>query len=73
MTASRVLFGLAVLLVAGAVVALLLPSHPAAEPPMAVDPLTADLGAVAPGSRPLTFMVANPADRPRRIIGLAEG
>jgi hypothetical protein len=72
-TATRVMFGLAVLLLGGAVVSLLLSLRPAAESPMVVGPLDTDLGTTAPGSRTLMFTITNPADKPRRVIGLAEG
>jgi hypothetical protein len=73
MLVSRILLGLAVVLLGAAVVAMLWPQRPATEPAMTVDPLDVDL--VVPTGQPhiLTVTVSNPADRPRRIIGLAEG
>ena len=45
----------------------------APEPAFLVADQDRDLGAVPLGDRELVFAVTNPADRPRRIIGLAEG
>ncbi|HET6575838.1 MAG TPA: hypothetical protein VFG68_19710 [Fimbriiglobus sp.] len=73
MSASRVMFGLAVLSLGGAIVARSLPARPTADPPMVVGPLATDFGTVSTGPRALAVTIANPADRPRRVIGLAEG
>jgi len=43
------------------------------EPPWVVAPEVADVGDVPVGDRVLTFEMTNPADRPRRIVGLNEG
>lgn len=43
------------------------------EPPWVVSPEVADVGDVPVGDRVLTFEMTNPADRPRRIVGLNEG
>ncbi|QDU22131.1 hypothetical protein [Urbifossiella limnaea] len=43
------------------------------EPPWVVAPEVLDVGEVPVGDRVLTFEMTNPADRPRRIVGLNEG
>ena len=42
------------------------------EPAFIVTPTDMDVGTVPLGDREVAFSVINPADRPRRIIGLAE-
>ena len=46
---------------------------PGPEPAWVVAPEVADLGDVPVGERVVTFQMTNPADRPRRIVGLNEG
>ena len=43
------------------------------EPPIEIDPVDRDLGEVPRGAVEVAFDVTNPATRPRRIIGFAEG
>lgn len=43
------------------------------EPPWVVSPEVADLGEVPVGERVVAFEMTNPADRPRRVVGLNEG
>lgn len=73
MTAARLTFGLALLLLGGAAVSFLRSVRTSDEPPFAVEPLAVDLGSVPAGDRTLTLALTNPADRSRRVIGLAEG
>lgn len=47
------------------------PDRPA--PSFAVEQPDRDLGKVGVGSHTLIFRITNPADHPRRILGLAEG
>jgi len=47
-----------------------LPEEP---PPFEVDEPDQDLGELAVGGHEVVFRIRNPADRPRRIIGLQEG
>ena len=48
-------------------------SEPRPDPGFIVAPMEHDLGNVPLGTRTVAFAIANPAERPRRIIGLAEG
>jgi hypothetical protein len=43
------------------------------EPAFSIHELDRDLGAVTVGVREVEFVITNPADRPRQIIGLSEG
>lgn len=43
------------------------------EPAWVVTPTVAELGEVPVGERVVAFEMTNPADRPRRIVGLNEG
>lgn len=67
------MLGAALLLLGGASVSFLLSSRATAELPFMVDPLAVELGSVPAGDHILTFAITNPADRSRRVIGLAEG
>ena len=71
--AARISLGLALLALGGAAITLLGPPRPAAEPPMTVAPLEVEFTAPTGQPHTLTITIANPADRPRRVIGLAEG
>lgn len=71
--AARLLSTMAAVLLTGAAVAVVLPSCTATEPPISIEPIAVDLRAVPTGPYTLTFTIANPAGRPRRVIGLAEG
>jgi hypothetical protein len=67
------MFGVALLLLGAAAVSYLRSDRTADEPPFAVAPLAIDLGSVPAGDRTLDVTLTNPADRSRRVIGLAEG
>lgn len=69
---SRILLILALLLAASAGFLALQPAD-GPVPPFTVEPLELDLGPTATGTRTLTYRITNPANVPRRIIGLAEG
>ncbi len=47
--------------------------EPGPEPAWVVTPEVAELGAVPLGEHVVAFEMTNPADRPRRIVGLNEG
>lgn len=49
------------------------PDAPVGEPPLVIDTLDHDLATVPVGPVEVVFEVTNPAGRPRRIIGFAEG
>ncbi len=68
---SLCLLPVALLAAVGGYLALRAPPRP--DPPMTVEPVSTDLGVAPVGSHTLTYRITNPADRPRRIIGLAEG
>lgn len=46
---------------------------PAGEPPFVIADPDRDVGAVPLGPLEVTFAITNPAARPRRVIGFAEG
>lgn len=64
---------LAAVAACGAGYLLVVPGRLTSEPPMTVEAPDRDLGNVTMGTREVVFRIGNPADRPRRVIGLAEG
>jgi hypothetical protein len=47
-------------------------SDTASDPPFRIDRPDRNLGEMTAGPRTVTFRITNPADIPRRIIGLAD-
>jgi hypothetical protein len=47
--------------------------RPAPQPVLVIAPIEHDLGTVSVGDRTVAFAIANPSDRPRRLLGATEG